>query len=123
MRRDWDERAQKDAFHYVATWRKDWTRETFLESGNEEYVKLVEPVLEEFEFVPDGAYATERRYLGASAVLETTFTTGEGAPELESPEMELLLTFWVVPPVIAIPTTVEDAPVEESPLIVLLKKF
>ena len=59
MRRDWDERAQKDAFHYVATWRKDWTRETFLESGDEEYVKVVEPVLEEFELVPDGASMLE----------------------------------------------------------------
>jgi ubiquinone/menaquinone biosynthesis C-methylase UbiE len=59
MRRDWDERARKDAFHYVATWRKDWTRDTFLESGNEEYVKLVEPVLEEFGLVPDGASMLE----------------------------------------------------------------
>jgi len=54
---------------------------------------------------------------------ETPFTTGEVAPELESPLIVLLLTFWVVPPVIAIPTTVDEAPVEESPLIVLLKKF
>ena len=54
---------------------------------------------------------------------DTPFTTGEVAPELESPLIVLLLTFWVVPPVIAIPTTVEDAPEEESPLIVLLKKF
>ena len=59
MRRDWDERARKDAFHYVATWRKDWTRKTFLESGNEEYVKFVEPVLVELKFVPDGASMLE----------------------------------------------------------------
>ena len=24
MLQDWDERARKDAFHYIASWRKDW---------------------------------------------------------------------------------------------------
>jgi hypothetical protein len=46
MRQEWNERARKDAFYYVATWRKDWTVETFLESGEEEYLKLVQPVLD-----------------------------------------------------------------------------
>ena len=59
MRRDWDERARKDAFHYVATWRKDWTPETFLESGNAEYLEFVEPVLRDFELVPSGASMLE----------------------------------------------------------------
>jgi hypothetical protein len=24
MQRDWDERARKDAFFYIASWRSDW---------------------------------------------------------------------------------------------------
>jgi GH15 family glucan-1,4-alpha-glucosidase len=35
-----------------------------------------------WQLVPDGVYATERRYLGASGVLETTFTTAEGVLRL-----------------------------------------
>jgi GH15 family glucan-1,4-alpha-glucosidase len=35
-----------------------------------------------WQLVPDGQYATERRYLGASAVLETTFTTSDGVVTL-----------------------------------------
>ena len=59
MRQDWNERARKDAFYYVATWRQDWTVETFLESGEEEYRKLVQPVLDELQFVPEGASMLE----------------------------------------------------------------
>jgi SAM-dependent methyltransferase len=59
MRQDWNERARKDAFYYVATWRQDWTVETFLESGEEEYLKLVQPVLHELQFVPEGASMLE----------------------------------------------------------------
>lgn len=33
MRRDWDSRAKKDAQHYVATLRDDWTDAEFFESG------------------------------------------------------------------------------------------
>jgi SAM-dependent methyltransferase len=54
MRQDWNKRARKDAFYYVATWRQDWTVETFLESGEEEYRKLVHPVLNDRQFVPKG---------------------------------------------------------------------
>jgi SAM-dependent methyltransferase len=50
MRQDWDERARKDAFYYVATWRTDWTVRAFLESGEEDYLKLVQPVLGESQF-------------------------------------------------------------------------
>jgi GH15 family glucan-1,4-alpha-glucosidase len=35
-----------------------------------------------WQLVPDGTYATERRYVGASSVLETTFTTSEGVVTL-----------------------------------------
>ena len=37
MRRDWDERARKDAYFYIATWRKDW-----------EAVRPLLPLIEEF---------------------------------------------------------------------------
>lgn len=46
MRRDWDERARRDAFHYIASWRKDWDRDAFLASGREDFAKLVKPALE-----------------------------------------------------------------------------
>jgi GH15 family glucan-1,4-alpha-glucosidase len=35
-----------------------------------------------WQLVPDGTYSTERRYVGASAVLETTFTTSKGVVTL-----------------------------------------
>jgi ubiquinone/menaquinone biosynthesis C-methylase UbiE len=54
MRQDWDERARKDAFHYIASWRKDWSPESFFESGEEDYQKLVAPVLERAAWDPHG---------------------------------------------------------------------
>jgi len=30
MRRDWDARARKNAFHYIASWRKEWDSESFI---------------------------------------------------------------------------------------------
>ena len=33
MRRDWDERARKNARHYISTGREDWTDEDFFASG------------------------------------------------------------------------------------------
>ena len=54
MRQDWDERARKDAFHYIASWRKDWTPESFFESGEEDYQKLLEPVLGRAGWDPRG---------------------------------------------------------------------
>ena len=59
MRQDWNERARKDAFYYVATWRQDWTVETFLGSGEEDYRKLVQPLLDELQFVPEGGSMLE----------------------------------------------------------------
>lgn len=54
MRRDWDTRARKDAFHYIASWRKDWDVSAFLKSGEEDYERLVAPVLERLGFLPHG---------------------------------------------------------------------
>ena len=47
MRRDWDERARKDAFYYIASWRKDWDLQAFLKSGEEDYERLVAPLSSE----------------------------------------------------------------------------
>jgi ubiquinone/menaquinone biosynthesis C-methylase UbiE len=46
MRRDWDERARRDAFHYIASWKQDWNIDSFLASGEKDYATLVSPVLE-----------------------------------------------------------------------------
>lgn len=51
MRRDWDERARKDAYFYIATWRKDWDATSFFKSGEEDYERLVSPVLEHLKFL------------------------------------------------------------------------
>lgn len=52
MRRDWDERARRDAFLYIASWRKDWDENSFFESGEQDYRRLVQPVLEKLQFDP-----------------------------------------------------------------------
>jgi len=54
MRQDWDERARKDAFHYIASWRKDWTPETFFKSGEEDYQHLVAPFFVRSQWEPAG---------------------------------------------------------------------
>jgi SAM-dependent methyltransferase len=54
MRHDWDVRARKDALYYIASWRKDWDTSAFLTSGEEDYKRLVAPVLERFGFRPQG---------------------------------------------------------------------
>jgi len=54
MRRDWDARARKDAFFYIASWRSDWDEESFFESGEQDYRKFVEPVLLQAGFEPAG---------------------------------------------------------------------
>ena len=47
MKRDWDDRARHDAFHYTAWRRGDkWDRDSFFESGERDYVLLVEPILQ-----------------------------------------------------------------------------
>jgi SAM-dependent methyltransferase len=54
MRRDWDKRARKDAFYYIASWRKDWDEASFLRSGEDDYEKFVKPALERQGFSPRG---------------------------------------------------------------------
>lgn len=54
MRRDWDQRARKDAFFYIASWRKNWDLAAFLESGEEDFQRLVAPPLESAGFSPAG---------------------------------------------------------------------
>jgi ubiquinone/menaquinone biosynthesis C-methylase UbiE len=46
MRKDWDERARSNAFHYIASWKQDWEEDAFLRSGEEDYLKLVAATLE-----------------------------------------------------------------------------
>jgi SAM-dependent methyltransferase len=45
MRQDWDARARKNAFHYIASWRREWDKESFLSSGEEDFARLVTPAL------------------------------------------------------------------------------
>jgi SAM-dependent methyltransferase len=54
MRHDWDERARNDAFYYIASWRKDWTEESFFQSGETDYKQLVAPVLQRLQWDPHG---------------------------------------------------------------------
>ncbi len=54
MRRDWDARARKNAFHYIASWRKEWDLESFIASGEEDFQRLVIPVLARCDLPADG---------------------------------------------------------------------
>jgi SAM-dependent methyltransferase len=46
MRRDWDDRARKNAFHYIASWRDSWDIDSFLASGERDYEQFVSSALE-----------------------------------------------------------------------------
>ncbi len=59
MRREWNARAGKDAFFYIASWRTDWDAAGFLKSGEEDYQQLVAPVLDRFAFSPEGGTMLE----------------------------------------------------------------
>ena len=59
IRRDWDERARKNAFFYIASWRSDWNAESFFESGEEDYARLVKPVLDTAGFETAGKAIVE----------------------------------------------------------------
>src|SRR5215469_2183931 len=52
MRCDWNERARKNAFLYIASWNKDWDEASFFASGEVDYQNLVAPVLERLAFDP-----------------------------------------------------------------------
>ena len=52
MRRDWDERARKDAFLYIASWKDDWSEEAFFVSGEADYERLVEPIAAQLGITP-----------------------------------------------------------------------
>lgn len=54
MRQEWDARARKDTFYYIASWRKDWDVSDFLESGQKDYERLVSPMLDRIGFSPAG---------------------------------------------------------------------
>jgi SAM-dependent methyltransferase len=54
MRRDWDARARKNAFHYIASWRKEWDPESFIASGQEDFERLVIPVLTRYDLPAAG---------------------------------------------------------------------
>jgi len=54
MRRDWNRRARDNAFHYIASWREDWDTQSFFQSGEEDYHRLVEPILSRHRLDPAG---------------------------------------------------------------------
>lgn len=59
MRRDWDERARKDAFLYIASWKNDWDEEAFFASGEADYRRLVEPIVAKLRVTPAGSAMAE----------------------------------------------------------------
>ena len=54
MQRDWEARARKDAFHYIASWKKGWDAESFLASGEDDYRRMIAPVLQRWGIALDG---------------------------------------------------------------------
>jgi len=59
MRRDWDARARRNAFLYIASWCNDWDEASFFESGEQDYLRLVQPILEKLQFDPAGKSMAE----------------------------------------------------------------
>jgi SAM-dependent methyltransferase len=59
MSRDWNERASRDAFLYIASWKRNWNEESFFASGEADYQQLVEPVLSELAITPKGSSMAE----------------------------------------------------------------
>jgi SAM-dependent methyltransferase len=59
MRQDWDERARKDAFFYIASWRNNWDLPAFFKSGEEDYNRLVAPLFQSTRFVTHGKIGIE----------------------------------------------------------------
>ena len=52
MRRDWNERARNNAFLYIASWRDDWTEESFFASGEADVKRIVHPIFEKLSINP-----------------------------------------------------------------------
>jgi ubiquinone/menaquinone biosynthesis C-methylase UbiE len=52
MRQDWDERARQNAFRYIASWRESWDEASFFESGEQDYLRLVQPYLQQLQVSP-----------------------------------------------------------------------
>jgi ubiquinone/menaquinone biosynthesis C-methylase UbiE len=59
MRSDWNERARKDAFLYIASWKDNWDEESFFASGEADYQRLVEPVLSKLAVNPAASSMAE----------------------------------------------------------------
>lgn len=59
MRRDWNERARNNAFLYIASWRDDWTEESFFASGEADVKRIVHPILEKLSVNPAGSSMAE----------------------------------------------------------------
>src|SRR5437773_619310 len=87
MRREWDARARKDAFHYIASWKKEWDVESFLASGEEDFQRLVAPALHRRE-VPAGGRAMLELGCGAGRMTGSFARRWERAYAFDiSPEM------------------------------------
>lgn len=54
LRRDWDDRAQKNALFYIEDSRHDWSADKFFQSGENDYCTLVAPILKQIGFDPAG---------------------------------------------------------------------
>lgn len=59
IQQDWDDRARKNALHYICSERNDWDTESFFESGEADYDRLVAPFLANIGFVPKGKSVLE----------------------------------------------------------------
>jgi ubiquinone/menaquinone biosynthesis C-methylase UbiE len=105
MRRDWDERARRDAFLYIASWRKDWDETSFLESGEQDYLRFVHPILQKLQFNPTRKSMAELgcgvgRMTRSFAQRFQTVTAVDISAEMQSRAKELLHSFsnicWVL---------------------------
>jgi SAM-dependent methyltransferase len=59
MRCDWDERARRNAFRYIASWRKGWDEASFFDSGEVDYQNLVVPILQRLALDPSDKTVVE----------------------------------------------------------------
>lgn len=59
MRRDWDDRARKNALYYIESSRTHWDTRAFFESGERDYGAFAEPALANFAFDPRGKTMVE----------------------------------------------------------------